>query len=247
MPSLLKRVLFQVGDAMNERTITYSSVSNDGHCISIRPFTKPTGEKEEKFPIEWAFACTNKDVKVTKLSETSMKQDFDFLLDTNRYLAGEHEKSGDIVETQWDTWESGLILEHGVVYPHGKDKEGVAFKELWQPLDCSIAEETILASSERNDVSRSIVLRTEKSEKWDGLIIVTGRYVQGILLDKTKSDVTGISILRLVETGAMDSFSPLVVQGENTHKFPKTYGKLELEDVIKLGGIGWEVIECHNQ
>ena len=49
MPALLKRLLFQVGPHPNERTFTLSSVSTDGHYISLRPFVKPSGD-ELSFP-----------------------------------------------------------------------------------------------------------------------------------------------------------------------------------------------------
>ena len=84
MPALLKRLLFQVGPHPNERTFTLSSVSTDGHDISLRPFVKPSGD-ELSFPFEWAFAGTNETVKVNDQGNGVVTQDFNFWLDTNVY------------------------------------------------------------------------------------------------------------------------------------------------------------------
>lgn len=238
MPALLKRLAFQVGNSINERTCTYSSVSDDGHFISLRPLVKPYTEGEKKFPFEWAFAGLNKDVTVKKVSEDEVTQDFDFWLDSNRYLNVPNTHKG-IVNTNWKTWESGCMKETGTVFPFGVDKPGVEFMELWQPLDASQAEEAIAPIGGTGAKVRSIVLKADTS-KFQGLMIVVGQWIQGYLSAKGGDSIEGISFIRAIEYG-----ETIFEYGTGVAKFPRTFDDVEVGSSIHLGGVGWEVIEAN--
>ncbi|KOG97983.1 Hri1p [Saccharomyces eubayanus] len=244
MPALFKRLLFQVGPQPGERTFTLSSVSNDGHYISLRPFVKPKGDSESAFPFEWAFAGTNETVKVKNLGDGVVTQDFNFWLDTNVYLNVPNTHRGEI-NTTWKDWDSGCVEETGSVYPFGADKESVSFRELWQPVDPS-REDLVIVSPNNETFSsnaKSIVLKVN-DEGYDGLVIIVGRWVQGFLSKKNQSTIDGLNFIRLLENDS-GKFESLLSYGEEAKKIPQSYENLKKGSTITSNGLNWEVIEYH--
>lgn len=241
MPALLKRLIFQVGPNPNERTVTFSSVSNDGHFISLRPLAKPQTAAEKEFPFEWAFAGTKDDVKVTPISEGVVTQDFNFWFDGNKYLNIPNTHSG-VVNTTWKTWESGLIEETGTVFPTGSSNPGVDFRELWQPMDFNKSEEVIAPLGFDGSKGKSIVLKVSNAE-YDGLLVVVGRWVQGFLSKKNESTTKGLSFIRLIETNG--SYETANKYGVDVAKFPTKFTGLKAGETVESSGLNWEVIEYH--
>lgn len=238
MPSLLKRVVFQVGSVPNERAFALSSVSNDGHFVSLRPLCKPVTKAEKEFPFEWAFGGTNRDVTVTEVKEGVVKQDFNFGFDANVYLNTPNTHRG-LIETLWENWDSGCIAETGKVYPAGVDKEGVSFFELWQPVDPS-KEELVMEAS---DTGKSIVFKTKNGSGYDGLFIVTGQWSQGFLSKNGEGTTKGLNFIRLLERPS--GLKILLRYGVDFEKFPTKVCGVSKGDVLNFGGIEWEVIESH--
>ncbi|CCC69893.1 hypothetical protein NCAS_0D03120 [Naumovozyma castellii] len=238
MPSLLKRILFEVAGHPNERTLTLSSASNDGHFISLRPLVKPSTEAEKKFPFEWAFAGTNANIKITPKSEGVAAQDFNFWFDANVYLNVPNTHRGE-VNTTWTTWESGCIQETGKVFPFGKDKEGVSFMELWQPVDANRDE--LIITNDANSKGKSIVFKVDNAE-YEGLVIVVGKWTQGFLSKKNGNSIEGLNFLRLLEreSGKVEA---LVDYGKDAQKFPRDFANLKKGSSVDVNGLTWEVIE----
>lgn len=239
MPALLKRALFQVNDTPNERTSALSSVSNDGHYISIRAFVKPRSQAEEQFPFEWAFAGTNKDINVTKVNDGVVKQDFNFGFDVNVYLNIPNTHRG-TVQTVWTNWDSGCIAEHGTVYPGGSDQPGVKFFELWQPVDPS--KEDLVMVSSNTDTGKSIVFKTDSSS-FQGLFIITGKWSQGYLAKSGESTLKGLNFIRTVEKS--QKVETLFQYGVDSEKFPSPTSSVTKGDIVDSNGIKWEVIEAY--
>ncbi|EDO17078.1 hypothetical protein Kpol_530p48 [Vanderwaltozyma polyspora DSM 70294] len=240
MPAFLKRLIFQVGDQASERTYTYTSVSNDGHYISLRPLIRPKDDKEREFPVEWAFAGLNTDIRVTKIDEYTVTQDFNFWIDINRYLKVPNIHQGE-VHTTWKRWESECLEETGTVYPFGPDKEGVNFMELWQPLDSNRVEDVVAPIGMDNSKDRSVVLKIDDS-KYEGLMIVVGKWAQGLMTKKGESSTDGINMIRSVETST-NSYKTLFSQGSNVDKFPSAFENLSKGTKVDVNGFEWEVIE----
>ncbi|CCF55911.1 hypothetical protein KAFR_0A04760 [Kazachstania africana CBS 2517] len=239
MPSLLKRISFRVAGTNNERTFTLSSVSDDGHFISLRPLIKPAGEKEVEFPFEWAFAGTNKDVDVTKVDETNVRQVFRMAFDSNVYLKVPN-ASSDPVDTNWKTWDSGVLQESGTIFPFGDDR-AVEFEEIWQPIDIESGKLILTDSAAAN--GRSIVLKVTNSNKY-GIIIVTGKWIQGLLGDLDDSSIKGLNFIRFVQNSD-GSHQKLINYGSNVDQFPTKFDSLEKGETIDVNGVSWEVLEYH--
>lgn len=246
MPALLKRVAFQVGLVPNERAFALSSVSNDGHYISLRPFVKPQGPSEEAFPFEWAFAGTNKHVTVTQVKPNVVNQDFDFWFDVNVYLDAPNTHRG-VIKTTWETWESGCLAEAGTVFPEGLDNEGVSFFELWQPLDPTKKE--LVMKSEKNEASadsaKSIVFKVAEGSGYDGLLIVTGKWAQGFLSKQNVGKIEGLNFIRAQETETSSVAEVLFQYGNECNKFPRRFTGVKVGDVVDVNGLKWDVIESY--
>lgn len=244
--SLLKRIAFQVGPVPNERAFAMTSLSNDGHFISLRPFVKTHGPSEEEFPFEWAFAGTNKNNTVTNVKEGVVNQDFNFLFDVNVYLNVPNTHRGEI-KTIWTNWESGCIAENGHVYPAGADKEAVPFFELWQPLDPTKSELVIPFKEEdlKAKSAKSIVFKVGSDSGYDGLLIVTGKWSQGFLSRKNDGTIKGLNFIRSLETNDSSSLQTLLSYGVDSAKFPTKFNIVKKGDVVDAGGLKWEVIESN--
>lgn len=244
--SLLKRIVFQVGPVPNERAFGLTSLSNDGHFISLRPFVKTHGPSEEQFPFEWAFAGTNKNNTVTKVKEGVVNQDFNFLFDVNVYLNVPNTHRGEI-KTVWTNWESGCIAENGHVYPAGADQEAVPFFELWQPLDPTKAELVIPLKEEdlKAKSAKSIVFQVGNDSGYDGLLIVTGKWSQGFLSKKNDGTIKGLNFIRSLETNDSSSLQTLLNYGVDSAKFPTNFNNVKKGDVVNAGGLKWKVIESN--
>lgn len=246
MPELLKRLVFQVGPVPNERAFALSSVSNDGHLISLRPFVKPQGPSEQKFPFEWAFAGTNKDVAVTQVKPNVVNQDFSFWFDANVYLNVPNTHRG-VIKTSWETWESGCIAETGEVFPHGGDKDGISFFELWQPLDPT--KEELVIKAEKNEATaasaKSIVFKTASGSGYDGLVVVTGKWAQGFLSKQNVGTIEGLNFIRTQEVETSSVAEVVLQYGEECQKFPREFNGVKLGDVVDVDGLKWEVIESY--
>lgn len=239
MPSLFKRIAFEVAGQPNERTLTLSSGSNDGHYISLRPLVNPSTPEEKAFPWEWAFAGTKDDVDVT-VKENGAQQVFKFWFDANVYLDIPNTHRGS-VNTFWETWESGAIKESGTVYPFGADKEGVNFIELWQPVDAQRDE--LIIQNHADSKGRSITFRVDNDE-YTGLVIVVGRWAQGFLARKNGSTTKDLNFIRTLET-AQGETKTLRAFGTNINKFPTQFTDIKKGDKVDVNGLTWDVIEAY--
>ncbi|CCE93737.1 Hri1p TDEL_0G03700 [Torulaspora delbrueckii] len=246
MPTLLQRLVFQVGPVPNERAFVLSSVSTDGHYISLRPFVKPRNASEEAFPFEWVFAGTNQNVVVNQKSEAIVTQDFNNWFDSNVYLNLPNTHRGEI-NTTWENWESGCIAETGSVFPAGRELDGVPFFELWQPLDSTRDE--LVVSTPQNEKSassaKSIVFKTTEGSGFDGLVVVTGRWAQGFLSKQNDGTINGMNFIRTLETGNSNVVQTLLQYGRDADKFPRKFDGIKLGDVVEANGLKWEVIESY--
>lgn len=246
MPTLLNRVVFQVGPTPNERASVLSSVSNDGHFISLRYFVKPQNASEEAFPLEWAFAGTNQNVSVRQGGPGVVYQDFNFWFDSNVYLNVPNTHRG-VINTKWETWESGSISETGSVYPAGPELAGVPFFELWQPLDPT--QDELVIASPKNSASassaKSIVFKAAPGSGYDGLVVATGRWAQGFLSRQNEGTVGGLNFIRTVESGESHTVQTLFEYGKDSDKFPRKFDGVKLGDVVDVNGLKWEVIESY--
>ncbi|SCW00587.1 LAFE_0C07492g1_1 [Lachancea fermentati] len=242
MVSINKRLTFQVAtNPADERTLTLSSTTNKGHFISLRPFVRPT-ESEKDFPYEWAFAGTSSHAKSSATDGDSITIDFNFQFDTNVYLNKENTHRGE-VHTLWTTWESGCVEERGKVFPFGAENEGVDFFELWQPIDATRDEFVILGNeSEQDPNARSIALTLNNGE-FEGLIVVVGKWAQGILFKKNDHTTKGVNILRAVEK-QKGQWQTLLKYGADFDKFPVKFEAEEGASVV-AGNATWEVIESN--
>ncbi|CCK70985.1 Hri1p KNAG_0F03230 [Huiozyma naganishii CBS 8797] len=242
MPAICKRVLFEAGGNVNERTLTLSSVSNDGHYISVRPLVKKNTEAEREFPFEWVFAGTKDHIEVTNETDgVTQKQVFDFWLDTNVYLGISNTHRGK-VHTKWTTWESGLLLEQGTVFPFGKDGEGVDFKELWQPIDANRDE--LVIQDKLESQGRSVTFKVDNNEYF-GLVVVVGKWVQGFLAKKNGGSKRDLNFVRLVESAFAGKYTTLERYGVDADKFPCEFDTVKKGDHVTANGVQWEVIEAH--
>lgn len=237
MPALLQRKLMQVKpNAAYENTRTYSTVTNEGHYVSLRPFINPSAEQEE-FPFESLFGGLNKTVEVTKVDDTTVKQSFSFGIHSNRILGLPMQDSP--VHTVWKTWESGDMEETGTIHPFGLDKEGIDFVELWQPLDAEAYEsKDTYRVGPTSDKARSVALKMDTKE-YDGVVTIVGNIVQGLL---HKKDDNTISAVRCVVDSETLRFKKYEIKyGESLMQFPS-----ELPESLVVGSFihGWEVIEA---
>ncbi|AQZ13221.1 HRI1 (YLR301W) [Zygosaccharomyces parabailii] len=244
MPQLLKRLAFRVGAVPNERTNTLTSISNDGHYISLRPLIQLNTASEEEFPFEWVFAGTSKDIKVTHVKQGVVKQDFNFWLDTNRYLNVPNSHCGEI-NTVWTEWDSGSLAENGQVFPTGKGNPGVPFFELWHPLDPNRSDYVLLSGKKEIDLAakaKSVVFKVVEGQGYDGMVIVTGNWAQGFLSKHDDGTVNGLNFLRTLTKydGSKEAF---VLYGPDAEKFPQEYSGFKVGDHAVLDGLKWEVIE----
>lgn len=239
MPSLFKRIAFEVAGQPNERTLTLSSGSNDGHYISLRPLVNPSTPEEKDFPWEWAFAGTKDDVDVT-VKEDGVQQVFKFWFDANVYLKIPNTHNGE-VDTFWRTWDSGCLKETGTVFPFGKDKEGVDFIELWQPVDAQRDE--LIIQNHADSQGRSITFKVDNDDYF-GLLIVVGRWTQGFLAKKNGSSHKDINFVRTLET-AKDETKTLREFGSEVSKFPTKFDGIKKGDNVDVNGLTWEVIEAY--
>lgn len=233
MPGLFKRILFEVAGTQNERTLTLSSTSTDGHFISLRPLVKPATKEEIEFPWEWVFAGLNTNVNVSVAGNVT-KQVFDMGFDANVYLGIENTHRGSI-HTNWITWDSGCLQETGTVYPFGADKEGVDFVEVWQPIDAN-EEKFIMIDGEAK--AKSITFQVD-TDDFEGLLIVVGNYAQGYLAQKGTNTTKGLNFLRTYNDKVLVEF------GSNVSKFPTDYNNVKKGDKIEVEGLTWNVIEAY--
>lgn len=239
MPALLKRVAFEVNGSLMENTCTLTSESTDGHYISLRPLLAPTAA-QAAFPFEWAFAGTNKDITVSKVSEDTVKEEFRFGFDTNVYLDVQPRHNGP-VETYWQTIASGVRQEKGQIFPGGKDQPGVNFMEMWQPVD--FASEQLVIIDGKPQQGRSVTLKID-SKEYNGLVIVVGKWIQGFLSKKGASTAAGLSFVRSYEVpGAPVDTS--IKFGADFAKFPTMFDALKVGQTVDANGAAWEVIEAH--
>lgn len=245
---LFKRLAFQVGPNISENTFTLSSVSKQGHFISLRPFTKPTKEQEE-FPFEWVFAGTNEHVKVTPTTDSEgnavLQQDFDMQFDTNVYLGVENTHRG-VINTFWKTWNSGCLEETGKVFPFGKDKEGVPFMELWQPVDPSVKDLVMVNAGDGNSAPasvRSVVLQVSAGQGYEGLIVIVGNWAQGYIAKEGVNSVEGLNFIRYYIEN--DKASKVYTQfGADANKFPTELSSISVGSNVAVNGLKWDVIEA---
>ncbi|XBW34699.1 hypothetical protein QEN19_000266 [Hanseniaspora menglaensis] len=236
MPYLFQRKLMQVlpGQA-DESTRTLSSVSNEGHYVSLRPFIKAAKDQEE-FPFESCFAGFNKSCIVSKIDEKTTKQTFLFDIHSNRVLGIPLQDAP--LDTYWTTWVSGDIEERGTIHPNGPENEGIKFIELWQPIKAEtyLSKDNFLVGS-TDSTSRSITLKMD-SEQYYGIVVIVGDVVQGLLHKKKAKD---ISVLRCVVDKDTLRFKKYEIKfGEDLMKFP-----IEVPSSITVGSFinGWEIIE----
>lgn len=243
MASLQKRMVFQVlPNPPNERTLTLSSTTKNGHFISIRPFIKPSNDEEKAFPFEWAFAGTSASAKATKKDERTVGINFNFQFDTNVYLQIPNTHRGEI-KTLWKDWDSGCVEETGKVYPFGADGEAFSFLELWQPVDPTRDEFVILPNGSKSDINAKSIALSLKNDEFEGLIIIVGKWCQGILFKKNDGTVKGINFIRAIqrENGKWEN---LLKFGPDFDKFPSEFHAKEGSTVVS-GGVSWEVIESN--
>lgn len=233
MPGLFKRILFEVAGTQNERTITLSSTSRDGHFISLRPLVKPSTKEEIEFPWEWAFGGLNTNIDVS-MEGNVVKQVFNMGFDANVYLGIKNTHRGPI-HTKWVTWDSGCLQESGKVYPFGADKQGVDFIEVWQPID-AIEEKFTMINGESK--GKSITYQISDN-KYEGLLIVVGNYAQGYLAEKGKNTIEGLSFLRTYNGKVLADY------GINVDKFPTKYENINKGDKVEINGLTWDVIEAY--
>lgn len=239
MPSLFKRIAFEVAGHPNERTLTLSSGSNDGHYISLRPLVKPATPEEKAFPWEWVFAGTKDDIDVT-VKENGAQQVFKFWFDANVYLNTPNTHRG-AVDTFWETWDSGCLKESGTVFPFGKDKEGVDFVELWQPIDAERDE--MIIQNHADSKGRSITFKVD-NDQYSGLVIVVGRWTQGFLAKKGGASTEGLSFVRTLET-AKGETKTLEQYGADVAKFPTKFTDIKKGDKVDVNGLTWDIIEAY--
>ncbi|CCH61155.1 hypothetical protein TBLA_0E00940 [Henningerozyma blattae CBS 6284] len=238
MPSIAKRVAFQVGSDIFERTSTFSSASNNGYYISLRPLVKPSKTSEIEFPLEWAFCGTPDNIKITQKSENVTTQDFNFWLDTNTYLNVPNTHRGE-VNTTWETWECGSLKESGSVFPNGKSSPGVNFIELWQPMRIDKSEEVVNITGVNN--GRSIVFKVDDSN-YQGLVVVVGKWVQGYLSKKNDGTIKGLNFIRSVQQ-ADESYETTFKYGSDISKFPTNFTNLKVGEDVTVNGLAWTVVE----
>lgn len=237
MPQLLKRIAFGVGSTIAERTCTFSSVSNKGYYISLRPFVD-VKENEKEFPLEWAFCGKPSNVTVKQVDEKLITQDFNFWLDTNDYLKVKDTHQGE-VNTKWEIWDTGTLKESGTVYPLGKEKPGVDFIEIWQPMNVNESDEVVNTNGDNK--GRSIVLEVDNDE-YEGLIVIVGKWIQGYLSNIDDGTHKGLSFIRAIEK---DDKSDITFKyGIDSSKFVTTgIDDLKLNDTVSANGLKWKVVE----
>lgn len=246
---LFKRLAFQVGPNISENTFTLSSVSKQGHFISLRPFTKPTKDQEE-FPFEWVFAGTSSHVKVKPTTDSEgnavLQQDFDMEFDSNVYLNVENTHRG-VINTFWKTWASGCLEETGKVFPFGKDKEGVSFMELWQPIDPNVKDLTIVGGGDDYAAPtsvRSVVLQLTAGQGHEGLIVIVGNWAQGYIAKEGSNSAAGLSFIRYYISN--EKASKIYTEyGADANKFPTDLSSFgSTGSTITVNGLKWDVIEA---
>ncbi|KAL6939311.1 hypothetical protein ACO0RG_003147 [Hanseniaspora osmophila] len=237
MVQLFQRKLFQVlPNPPCETTSTFSSVTNAGHFISLRPFVNKAGH--EDFPFEWCFGGISKYSQASQLDADTAQIIFTMELDTNTIRKVENVDK-DPVTTKWATWPSGDVEETGEVFPFGKDKEGVKFRELWQPINPDTYETeqkfNILPRSADASKFASIALYVNNSE-FHGLVTIVGNFVQGFL---HKKGTESMSFIRAAFNGSKYEYS--IKFGPNVDVFPTKF-----HNGVKVGekvGV-FEVIEA---
>lgn len=239
MPALSKRIAFEVNGSLLEETCTITSESTDGHYISLRPLLHPT-EEQAAFPFEWAFAGTSKDITVSTVSDDTVKQDFSFGFDSNKYLQIPNQHEGP-VETYWKTIHNGVREETGEIFPMGKDKTGVKFMEMWQPIDFNKRDLVIIDGVERS--GRSVTLQIDNAEYF-GLVIVVGKWIQGFLSKKSEHSTSGLNFIRAFET-AQGDLDFVTKYGKDFNKFPTMYDALKQGTLVDSNGIQWSTLEAH--
>lgn len=238
MPELFQRKLIQVvpGKA-NEPTRTLSSVSNEGHYVSLRPLINPSEEEEESFPFESCFAGFKKSCIVSKINDTTVKQTFSFDIHSNRILGLPMQETP--LDTYWNTWLSGDIEETGTLHPFGDDKEGIDFIELWQPIKAETYEskDSFFIGKTGSD-ARSVTLKLD-SEEYYGIVVIVGDFVQGLLHKKKAKEISALRCVVDKETLRFKKYE--IKFGVDLLKFPT-----EVPSSLVVGNFinGWEIIEA---
>ncbi|CDO95348.1 unnamed protein product [Kluyveromyces dobzhanskii CBS 2104] len=240
MVTLTKRVLFEIiPNGPDETTLTLSSTTNKGNFISVRPFVNTKGKE---FPFEWAFGGTSDNMEVEKIDERANAIDFNFKFDTNVKQELPETHRG-VIKTVFKTWDAGLVEETGSVFPWGADGTEVKFRELWQPVDPTRLEFVELANADEVDQNANSIALTVDNEEYNGLVIVVGRWVQGILFKKGVNSLAGINLIRS-QINEKNSISDLVKFGPDATKFPKEILLKEGSTTIS-SGLEWTVIESN--
>lgn len=239
MVSLYKRLLFQtLSEEPNETTLTLSTTTNKGNYISLRPFLKC--DSSQKFPFEWVFGGLSDSANIIVQDASTTEIDFNFQFDTNVYLNVPNTHRGEI-QTFWKVWKSGCIEETGTVYPFGFNNPGVSFRELWQPLNPN--EEDFVLLSDHNNTNITSITLYLNSDKYNGIVVIVGKWCQGILFKKNDGTIKGLSFVRLVQRSD-GSWKKLIEFGDDFNKFPTKFDVKENQKII-IDGEVWDVIESN--
>ncbi|CAH01291.1 Hri1p [Kluyveromyces lactis] len=240
MVSLTKRVLFEViPNPPDETTLTLSSTTNKGHYISVRPFVNAEGKE---FPFEWAFGGTSDHIELKKINERANSLNFNFKFDTNVKLNVPETHRG-VIKTVFKTWDSGLVEETGSVFPWGTEGTEVKFRELWQPVDPTRLEFVELNNEKDVDQAANSIALSVDNEEYEGLVIVVGRWIQGILFKKGVNTLDGINLFRS-QIDEKNSIVSLVKFGADADKFPQEV-LLNEGSITTSKGLEWSVIESN--
>lgn len=245
--SLLKRVLFQVGDIADEQTYTLSLVSHEGHYISLRPWVDG---QEHGSAYEWVFAGTKDDTTVERIDDTRFKQEFKFWFESNTFLnvPGTHRGS---IHTLWEVLPSRCLKETGQVFPAGPGAPGVSFLELWQPLDPEISSRQVIADAAAGGDAKCTVFKCS-TPTLQGLVIVVGKWAQGLLWEPQNRAARGISAIRAVLDDESRSWKSLWTTGELVAAFPTTFDHTDRGKTITVAlhaddspqdAVVWQAIE----
>ena len=80
-------------------------------------------------------------------------------------------------------------------------------------------------------------------DEFQGMVIVVGKWAQGLLLKKGDSSTKSISIMRAI---VKDNKAHVLIEqfGSDFDKFPEYFAVKEGEKII-AGGVEWDVIESN--
>lgn len=115
------------------------------------------------------------------------------------------------------------------------------FVELWQPVDAQRDELVIQDKAESK--GRSVTFKVD-DEQFYGLVIVVGRWAQGVLAQKGNSTIKGLNFMRSVETNNGE-IKNLIEFGSDVTKFPSAFADVKKGDKVEVNGLTWDVIEAY--